>query len=177
MMNGMEGLMLNEMQNKGKVLDLRIEYDLDKTHFMIRFIPSIGGEKKEGKSKRISRQFIKNLLDEFAVIYRFYETVRTKPELREAEYIKITDSEKNVLSILPGKTTIEKLEIIGKKIFSLFPIKVRTYLREYRISNIIINSKKFLIPFELMHDGDSFLATSIEFYRNPIFREKERSGL
>ena len=177
MVIGMEGLMLNEMQNKGKVLDLRVEYDLDKTHFIIRFIPSIGGEKKEGKSKRISRQFIKNLLDEFAVIYRFYETVRSKPELRASEYIKITDSEKNVLSILPGKTTIEKLEIIGKKIFSLFPIKVRTYLREYRISNIIINSKKFLIPFELMHDGDSFLATRFGFYRNPILGERETPSI
>ena len=118
-----------------EILDLRIEYDLDKTHFIVRFIPTIGKEKKEGKSKRVTRKFIEILLKEFEKIYRFYETVRKKPDLREAKITRITDSERDILSMIPGDTTIEKLEIIGKKIFSLFPIKLKNYYKEYPISH------------------------------------------
>ena len=65
------------------------------------------------------------MLEEFTRIYRHYETVRTKPDLREAKITRITDSESDILSMIPGDTTIEKLETIGKKIFGLFPIKLK----------------------------------------------------
>ena len=166
------------MEQEQVSLDLTIMYDLDSTHFHIFFIPIIGKQKKSVEIKRVTQRFFEIIQDEFAQIYSFYEIVRSKPKLRETIVTRISDSESDTLSNIPGETTIEKLETIGRKIYqSLFPIQIRNYLKEYSISRIIINSEKFLIPFELMHDGKSFLATRIEFYRNPIFKEGEKENL
>lgn len=163
------------MAQKNGVLDLTVLYDLDSTHFHIFFIPIIGQEKKSVENRRVTQRFFEIIEEELAQIYTFYEKFRSKSELRAVNIAKISESEMNILKNIPGETAIEKLETIGRTIFqSLFPIQIRNYLKEYSISTVLINSEKFLIPFELMHDGHSFLSTKIEFYRNPIFKAGEK---
>ena len=45
------------------------------------------------------------------------------------------------------------------------------------ISTIVVTAEAFLIPFELMYDGKSFLATKVQFYRNAILEKVERPKL
>jgi len=171
----MESLMANKMEGKTNILDLTINYDLDETHFQMLFNVSIGGDKKVPETIKVSRQFFITVLKEIAQIYKFYETVRLENQYRETTLTKISEPAQDFLSNIYGNTTIEKLETIGLKIYqNLFPNQVRRFIKEFSISTIFINSEQFLIPFELMYDGESFLATRIEFYRKHLFEEREK---
>ncbi|MFX1309765.1 MAG: CHAT domain-containing protein [Promethearchaeota archaeon] len=171
----MESLISNKMEGKPDILDLTIRYDLDESHFRMLFNISIGGDKKVPETIKVSRQFFITVLKEIAQIYKFYESVRKKYQFRETTLTKISKPANDFLSNIYGKTTIEKLETIGRKIYqNLFPNQLRRFINEYSISIIFINSEQFLIPFELMHDGESFLATKIEFYRKHLFKEREK---
>ncbi|MFX1298515.1 MAG: hypothetical protein ACFFD2_27115, partial [Promethearchaeota archaeon] len=103
-------------------------------------------------------------------ISRFFEIVQKDIQSRAIDIKKILSPGTKLLEIY-GNTTIEKLETIGRQIYQeLFPNNLKNILKSNKISAIIINSEDYLIPFELMHDGKSFLAIKIEFYRDPIFR-------
>ncbi|MFX0073942.1 MAG: CHAT domain-containing protein [Candidatus Hermodarchaeota archaeon] len=171
----MESLMANKMEGKTNILDLTINYDIDESYFQMLFNISIGGDKKVPETIKVSRQFFITLLKEIAQIYKFYETVRLENQHRAISLTKKSEPAKDFLSNIYGTTTKEKLETIGKKIYqNLFPNQIRRFIKEYSISTIFINSEQFLIPFELMYDGESFLATRIEFYRKHLFEEREK---
>jgi hypothetical protein len=165
------------LEHEPEVLDLTVMYDLDSTHLHLFFIPIIGEEKKSLENRRVTRRFFEILQEEIELIYSYYEKARSDPELRKTNINRISNAESDILVNIPGETALEKLETIGRKIYqSLFPIQIRKYLNDYSISSLVINSEKFFVPFELMHDGKVFLATEIEFFRNPIFKEGEKEN-
>lgn len=148
-------------------LDLTITYDLD-GDFLIQFVPRIGEETKHPEVISVSSKFFEVLNTEISSIYKFYERARSEVQKRDIQVIEVLQPDQEVSNI-EGLTILEKLEVIGKKIYQqLFPSSLKQYIQAEQISTIIINSQRYLIPFELMNDGDSFLATRITFYRNPI---------
>ncbi len=101
-------------------------------------------------------------------VYTFWEPIELGKEKGSGSEVDLLELQKIAFSI-PGDTTIEKLETIGSDIYDkLFPDLLKNYIKDGTIKTILIESSRFPVPFELMHDGRSFLATKIEFYRKPI---------
>ena len=154
-------------------LDLTIAYDLG-DYFRIQFVPRIGGETRSQEITQVSRKFFEVLQEEILNIYEFYDHVQGRMQQRAVKVAEIIQPNEKVSKIL-GDTLLEKLETVGKKIYQkLFPKQLKPYIKEQKISVIVINSENFIIPFELMHDGESFLAKNIVFYRKPILSHVER---
>ncbi|MFX1296093.1 MAG: CHAT domain-containing protein [Promethearchaeota archaeon] len=158
-------------KSSATIIYLNTIFDLDKK-FRIMFIPDVGDQRKKQEVIEKTHSFYEVLQDEIAAIYNFFETVRSDTQKRS---VKVTEIFKNVetqLKDIPGDTNIEKLETIGKKIYqSLFPDQLKKYIANNPIDTIVLLSTNYMIPFELMHDGKSFMATKYDFYRSPILED------
>ncbi|HUX99265.1 MAG TPA: CHAT domain-containing protein [Candidatus Deferrimicrobium sp.] len=156
------------MAEKASIIYLNTIFDIDE-RFRIMFIPDIGDERKKQEVVQKTHSFYEVLLDEVAAVYNFFETVRSDTQQRSVSVTEVFNKTETKLKDIPGDTNIEKLETIGKKIYqSLFPDQLKKYIADNPIDTIVLLSTNFMVPFELMHDGESFLATKYDIYRSPI---------
>ncbi|TFF88020.1 MAG: CHAT domain-containing protein [Promethearchaeota archaeon] len=155
------------------IMYLNTIHDVDKD-FRIMFVPDVGDDRKKQEVIKKSISFYKVLSEEIGAVYNFFDTARSSSQKREVNVTEIIKPKETDLKDLPGDTNIEKLESIGKKIYqSLFPDQLKKYMKNNPIDTIVLLSTEYYIPFELMHDGDAFLATKYDFYRTPILDEAE----
>ncbi len=161
-----------DQENVSNQLNLRILYNVDdeKHQFRVIFNPSVGAVPKPEVDAPVSKRFFDDLQREVNAVYAFWKPEdlgRVKGGANSADLIEIANK-------IPGDTTLEKLETIGNDIYEkLFPDKLKNYLREGSVKSVVIESSDFLIPFELMHDGEDFLSKKIAFYRKPIIEHQK----
>ncbi len=159
------------MSEKASIIYLNTIFDLDEK-FRIMFIPDLGDERKKQEVVQTSSSFFEVLSDEIASVYNFFETVRSDSQQRAVSVSEILKKSETSLKDIPGDTNLEKLETIGKKMYqSLFPQQLKKYIAKNPVETLVFLSTNYALPFELMHDGESFLATKYDIYRSPIVDE------
>lgn len=172
-------------------LEITVMYDL-KDHLRIHFTPKLEGDPKRPEFSQVSKRFFQDLKNDNEQIYQLtqlYKTQRAAPltnKINFSELRNISILEEEDPSILEERMAKDPEEFIGKigiiiskvlkrigrQIYqNLFPNTFKEEIKKGTISAIIIISQEFIIPYEIMHDGESFLATKIAFYRKPILED------